>query len=575
MGAVRSFLIAATLLAATSTGSAQGDVTPAAESDAPRRDAERAVRAFERRRLLLLPNVPSSASGPGDIVIGRYRYAAGEADDLTPPPAEPDAIAEARRELLRTLQVAALAMPADAWIRGRLVWYAIEAEDTAAAVDAARRCIDRDISWWCDALLGLALHTSHDFAAAEAAFDRALAAMPDSTRCRWTDVSRLLDGSAERLVRRTPCERRAALDERLWWLADPLHSVEGNELRSEHLARQTFTVLHDRWRASHPLGWGNDMREIVLRYAWPIAWSRDRTAERSPTQPGFSLALTGHEPNPAYFFFADGPALESPYDVSDERWNLKRERATTHYAHPLAAPMRPLRRQIATFLRGDSLRIVGAWDAREDTLFSETTSAALVVSADDGRIRYTGRATRAGQRGALQLTVPRAAYVASLELLDSGSHAAARAREGVRALTLSGGVALSDILLLEPGVRPTTFDEALRRLLPDARLGTDRRVTLYWEIYGVPPTTTPRVSVSVARVRASRARRLAEKLGIRPEPQAVEMEWETDAPAGRTAAGSITLDLRDRPAGTWRVLVTFTGGGTTATTSRNLVIEDR
>jgi len=575
MGAARSFLIAATLLAAASTGSAQGDVTPVAESDAPRRDAERAMRAFERRRLQLMPNVPSSAGGPGDVIIGRYRYAAGEADDLTPPPAEPDAIAKARRELLQTLQLAARAVPADAWIRSRLVWYAIEAGDTTAAVDAAHRCIDGDIAWWCDALLGLALHTSHDFVAAEEAFDRALAAMPDSTRCRWTDASILLDGSAERLVRHTPCERRAALDERLWWLADPLHSVEGNELRSEHLARHAFTVLHDRWRASHPLGWGNDMREIVLRYAWPIAWSRDRTAERSPTQPGFSFALTGHEPNPAYFFFPDGAALESPYDVADESWDLTRERATTHYAHPFAAPMRPLRHQIGAFLRGDSSLVVGAWDASEDTLFSDTSGAALVVSADDGRIRYTGRGARAGRRGALQLTVPQAAYVASLELLDRGSHAAARAREGVRALTLSGGVALSDILLLEPGERPTTFDEALRRLLPDARLGADRRVTLYWEIYGVPATTTPRVSVSVARVRASRARRLAEKLGLRPEPQTVEMEWETDAPEGRTAAGSVTLDLRDRPAGTWRVSVTFTGGGTTATTSRDLILEDR
>lgn len=574
MGVARSFLIAITLLAAANTGNAQGDLTPVAESDAPRRDAERAMRAFERRRLRLVPNVPSSGSGPGDIIIGRYRYAAGEADDLAPPPAEPEPIANARRELLQTLHLAAQAMPADAWIRSRLVWYAIEAGDTTAAVDAARRCIDESVAWWCDALLGLALHTARDFPAAEKAFDRALAAMPDSTRCRWTDVSILLDGSAERLVRRTPCERRAALDERLWWLADPLHSVEGNELRSEHLARHAFTVLHDRWRPSHPLGWGNDMREIVLRYAWPIAWSRDRTAERSPTQPGFSFALTGHEPNPAYFFFPDGPALESPYDVSDESWDLKRERATTHYAHPFAVPMRPLRHQIGAFLRGDSLLIVGAWDAREDTLFSEAAEGALVVSANDGRVRFTERGAGAGERGALQLTVPRAAYLASLEILDRGSRAAARAREGVRSLTLNGGVALSDILLLEPGEHPTTFDEALRRLLPDARLGADRRVTLYWEIYGVPATTTPRVSVSVSRVRASRARRLAEKLGLRPEPQTVEMAWETDAPEGRTAAGSITLDLRDRSPGTWRVSVTFAGGGTTATTSRDLIIRD-
>jgi hypothetical protein len=553
----------------------QGDAT--AESAATRRSAERAARSFEQRRLQLLPNVPSSASGPGDVIIGRYRYSADEADELTPPPAEPAAITDARRSLLRTLDAASRAAPGDQWIRGRLVWYAIEAGDTAAATAAARGCRDEELPWWCDALLGLALHASHDFVMAEQAFDRALAAMPDSTRCRWTDASSLLDGEAQKLVRRAPCEDREPVDERLWWLADPLHSIEGNELRSEHFARRTFAVLHDRWRASHPLGWGADMREIVLRYAWPVAWSRDRTSERSPAQAGFSMALTGHEPNPAYDFFPDARALESPYDVSDANWHLRRPRATAHYAHPFAAPMRPLPHQIAQFRRGDSLLIVGAWDATDDTVFQRATGrAVMVLSRDDGRVRFVERSDTAAASGVLVLSVPRGDHVASLELFASDSRAAARAREGLRASSFANPVALSDIALLEPGEQPRTFDEVLRRLLRDGRLGTDRRVTLYWEVYGVEAATAPQVTVSVARVRASRARRLAEKLGLRDEPQRVEMQWETDAPAGRTAAGSVTLDLRDRPAGTWRVSITVAGSGRgTASTVRDLVIEPR
>src|SRR5688572_3865400 len=171
------------------------DRAAAEESSATRRSAERAARTFEQRRLRLLPDVPSSGSGPGDVIIGRYRYAAGEADKLTPPPAEPAAIAEERRSLLKTLDSASRAMPGDEWVRGRLVWYSIEAGDTAAAVAAARECRDSELPWWCDALLGLALHVSHDFVMAERAFDRALAAMPDSARCRWTDASSLLDGA--------------------------------------------------------------------------------------------------------------------------------------------------------------------------------------------------------------------------------------------------------------------------------------------------------------------------------------------------------------------------------------------
>ena len=559
---------------------AQGDMgtgrARAAESTATRRSAERAARAFEQRRLRLLPDLPSSGTAPGDVIIGRYRYTAGEADKLTSPPAEPPAIAEARRSLLHTLDSASRAVPGDQWVRARLVWYSIEGGDTAAATTAARGCRDDEVPWWCDALLGLALHASHDFAMAERAFDRALSAMPDSTRCRWADATPLLDGEVEQLVRRTPCEHRTALDERLWWLADPLYSVEGNELRSEYFARRVFTVLHDRWRASHPLGWGADVREIVLRYAWPVAWSRDRMRERSPVQSGFSMAVTGHEPNPAYDFFADAEALEFPYDASDENWQLKRPRATTHYAHPFAAPMRPLRHQIARFRRGDSLLIVGAWDASDDTLFNRgPTRVAMVVSRDEGRVRVIERSDTAAMKGVLVHVVPNTGHVASLELFASGSRGVARTRAGLRDLSLTSVVALSDILLLEPGDQPRTFEEALTRLRPDGRLGGDRRVTLYWEVYSAEDLPAPRVRVSVSRVRAPRARRVAEKLGLRDAPQTIDIVWETYAPAGRTAAG-VTLDLQDRPPGTWRVSITVTGAaGVSAVTDRDLVIQAR
>ena len=580
MRPVLGALSALSAFSAFSALPAQGDATSgraAAESAAARRSAERAARDFELRRLRLLPNIPSSGSAPGDVIIGRYRYAAGEADDLKPPPAEPPAIADARRALLRTLDSTSRVAPADAWVRSRLVWYSIEAGDTVAATAAARNCRDDEVPWWCDALLGLALHVSHDFVNAERAFDRALAAMPASTRCRWTDIREVVDGTLDKLLRSTSCEHRDTLDARLWWLADPFHSIEGNELRSEHLARHTFAVLHDRWRPSHPLGWGDDMREIILRYAWPVAWSRDRVSERSATQAGFSMAITGHEPNPAYDYFPDAEAVESPYDVSDANWRPKRDRATAHYAHPFAAPLRPLRHQIARFRRGDSLLIVAAWNASDDTLFTRAPGhAAAVASTAGGPVRFIERSDIAGANGGLLVRVPNAAYVASLELFASDSRAAARTRAGMHAFRLTSEIAVSDILLLEPGPQPRSFAEALDRLLPEARLDADRRVTLYWEVYGMDAALPPRVAVSVARVHASRGRRLAEKLGLRDRPRTVEIQWEADAPAEESTAASVTLDLRDRPTGTWRVSITVDGDSRgRATTTRDLIIDNR
>ena len=558
----------------------QGDVErqPVTRDSAEaRRDAERAARRFEQLRLRLMPNVPASTGGPGDIIIGRYRYAAGEADDLRPPPAEPPRIGEARRSLLASLDSALRVAPGDAWLRSRLAWYSIEAGDTATAIAVSRECRDDEVVWWCDALLGLALHAAHRFAEAETAFDRALLAMPDSTRCRWTDVTPLLDGDAQELIDDKPCGQRSGVNARLWWLADPLHSVEGNELRSEHFARLAFAVLHDRWRPSHPLGWGKDMREIVLRYAWPVAWSRDHTRERSPTTPGFRMALTGHEPVPAYDYFPEAPALTSPYEADSSDWRLRRDRAASHYAHPFAAPMRPLRHQFARLRRGDSLLVIAAWSAVDDTLFANGIArAALVLSRDDGRVYEVLRSDTSGPRGLLSRLTPVEDQLASLELFAATSRAAARARTGLRALHFTNGVAMSDILLLTPGPAPSTFDDVLRRLLPDAQLPDERQVTLYWELYGVEIEEMPLVSVAVSRVRASFGRRLAERLGLREEPQTIEMEWATDPPAATRAAGSVTLDLRDRPSGTWRVSVTVTDAlGRVATATRDLVIDDR
>ena len=141
---------------------------------------------------------------------------------------------------------------------------------------------------------------------------------------------------------------------------------------------------------------------------------------------------------------------------------------------------------------------------------------------------------------------------------------------------LTHGIAISDILLLAPGPTPHTFDAVLARLLPDGRLPDEHQVTLYWELYGVRLDEAPRVSVAVSRVRTSFGRRLAERLRLREEPQTIEVQWATDAPAAAHAAGSVTLDLRDRPSGTWRVSVTVTdAAGRAATATRDLVIENR
>src|SRR5919106_3180615 len=137
MRIVPAAVLGMVVLAAPGAARSQGDAEQAPvirDSAEVRRDAERAARRFEQLRLRLLPNVASSTGGPGDIIIGRYRYAAGEADEVRSPPAEPPEIGEARRSLLATLDSASRMAPGDAWLRSRLAWYSIEAGDTTAAI---------------------------------------------------------------------------------------------------------------------------------------------------------------------------------------------------------------------------------------------------------------------------------------------------------------------------------------------------------------------------------------------------------------------------------------------------------
>src|SRR5918995_180148 len=58
------------------------------------------------------------------------------------------------------------------------------------------------------------------------------------------------------------------------WLADPLYSLPGNDLRTEHYARHTMALLLQD--ASNPYGivWGDDMRELLIRFGWPAHWAR-------------------------------------------------------------------------------------------------------------------------------------------------------------------------------------------------------------------------------------------------------------------------------------------------------------
>src|SRR5207249_1212141 len=118
--------------------------------------------------------------------------------------------------------------------------------------------------------------------------------MPLDQRCRWTDVSPLLDGELARRYHSLGCADREALAARLWWLAHPLLSLPGNDRRTEHFARITMTRLMQDARTAYGIAWSWDLDELTLRYGWPAWWAREETR---PGQLGAETGVIGHEPS--------------------------------------------------------------------------------------------------------------------------------------------------------------------------------------------------------------------------------------------------------------------------------------
>src|SRR4029077_16309943 len=83
--------------------------------------------------------------------------------------------------------------PGDEWVAAQEVRYLIEAKRFGDATRVAHRCVAGGSTYRCRAYGAVALHDSGAVAAADSAFTDALAAMPDSVRCKWMDIKLLLD----------------------------------------------------------------------------------------------------------------------------------------------------------------------------------------------------------------------------------------------------------------------------------------------------------------------------------------------------------------------------------------------
>lgn len=482
----------------------------AADGGDPRAEAGAAQAAFERFRVARLPWSWEPASGRCDEIVGRfcYRHESGFDDPL---PAEPEGVAGARDSLLAALDAAARRAPADGWIAGQRVRYRIEAGRASEAVAVARTCAAE--LWWCAALEGAARHAAEDFAGAERAFERALAAMPAAERERWEDLEPLLEGDARALWRGLGPGGRAAFAARLWWAADPLWSVPGNERRSEHLARRAWDRMQTDAASAYDVSWGRDLSELLVRYGWPAAWELAR-GELGRLGGAGRPPVVARDPPGAKRFVPALAAIADPAVAAAADWALDDPSPRASYAPSYADRFVALEPQVARFRRGSDAVLVAGWALSGDALppdpgVSAETRARAAVFASEGPDRpfveargagvpvLVARGTGGATGGALSLAVPWRRAVVGVEVLLAD--VAARWRGGVE---LPAGAAdlpaVSDLLLLRsPDDLPQTLEAAIPLARGSTEAAPEERLGIYWEAYPPPRGAAP-VTISVS-----------------------------------------------------------------------------
>ena len=527
------------------------------------RAARRAQESFETTRRLYLPREYGIGSHHCDVRVGRWCVWNDESNDRKAPPEAPRTI-EARGQLLARLDTLAARIPGDEWIAAQRVRYLIEAKRYGEAVRAADQCTDAGSAYRCHAYAAVALHDSGAVAAADSAFAAALAAMPDSIRCRWTDISLLIDDDIADRYHHADCAARREIEATFWRLTTPLY-LRDNDFRNEFLARVARTDMARDSRT--PMGSPSEpaFRETALRYGYDTWFVRDDPPAGSMAE----APIAGYrEGGSGFNFVPDYRVFLSPASLTTDDWDLKLRSARTIYAPAYARRFRALaRRQIALFKRGDSALVVAAYDVSDDTLFSRAPiEAGLFTAPIDSTHMGEPRGSierPASSRGVLEAMAPWRPMVMSLELLDSASRSAARARYALTPPVAAGRIGISDLLIFaSPGsdAQLHDLDAVLPLALHDERLSATQPVGVFWEAYGLRPEGESfDVALQIDRIKEGWRRRAAERLHLASPFSPVKVRWqETPNGTDRIASRTMTLDLSRLEPGRYEIRLTLT-----------------
>ncbi|MGD8727399.1 MAG: hypothetical protein PVH40_07120 [Gemmatimonadales bacterium] len=537
-------------------------------------DLRHAQAEFERVRIRHLPRTLGGSRAKPDATFGRLQYWDEEEGKVRTRPPDPQPVVEARDAFLTRLDSAARVLPADAWITGQRVRYLVDAGRLEAARQAAADC--QADAWWCAALSGFVAHLRSDFAVSDSSFSISLSRMSDEQRCEWTDLTETLGGDLATRYRETPCRDRDRLNARIFWLADPLYLLPGNDRRTEHYARHVVHELFDGTITPQGLVWGEDNFAMSRRYGWSEVW------ERTEYPRAASPHVVGHQRRRGEHFMPPSGFVDAPHTIGWDDWDLDGDRPRERYAPRYANEFSDLDAQVASFRRPQGAVVVTAFEVPRTPGESDQppgeTEVALIASRDAASGTLAQFDTLRSSSARLALRLPLTPVLLSIEALNPEQRHAARRRFWLDTLTLlSDGFGVSDLLLVRGGADPPhTLDEALPIARTSASFTRGDSIGVYWEMYG-PSLGAPR-SVSLVVVKEDRGffRRAIEWIGLAEKDKpTVRLKW-MDAPELLRGPGRhVTVGLPPGQQGRFTIRLEVTrANGTHVAAERAIVVRD-
>ena len=298
----------------------------------------------------------------------------------------------------------------------------------------------------------------------------------------------------------------------------------------------------------HVMKFGEDQRELILRYGWSIGWSRrySYSAYREGD-------IIGHSRNPAWSFLPSGTA-----EVS---WLWDPPRARSRYQPPGVRWLAELTStQVARLWRGDSVLVVGIWRSPGDSVFNRRDLEAVLAIEEMGDSLPLYRRQRGPRQGVLQALAATAPTLAAVEISADQRTVFASYRVAWPVAVPSDGIALSDPLLFDPGPGvPIEFDRVLAQALAGTRIKQGATVGLYFEWQPLKDSSgSAQILITVTKEGAKRP--------------IIAWDFSSEAAAGSLTPQSVALDISALRPGRHTFEVTIISGGYTAVTQRRITV---